>query len=104
MVGVTPPEFFGVDPGEVTSLYLPLARVSAQRGGPTQCLDQNYYWLQMMGRLRPGVGLAQAQAALAGPFEQWVAATATNARERANLPVLRLESGAGGLDTLRRQY
>ena len=58
----------------------------------------------MMGRLRPGVSLAQAQAALAGPFEQWVASTATNPRELANLPQLRLEDGAGGLDTLRRQY
>ena len=35
-------------------------------------LDPNYYWLQMMGRLRPGVSRAQAQAALGTPFEQWV--------------------------------
>ena len=33
-----------------------------------------------------------------------MASTATNDRERANLPVLRLEEGAGGLDSLRRQY
>jgi predicted permease len=33
-----------------------------------------------------------------------VALTATNDRERANLPVLGLEEGAGGLDSLRRQY
>ncbi len=105
VVGVAPPEFFGVDPGAVPSLYLPLG-ASLLLDGATQrqFLDQNYYWLQMMGRLRPGVGLAQAQAALAGPFEQWVATTATTPRERANLPVLRLENGAGGLDTLRRQY
>ena len=57
-----------------------------------------------MGRLKPGVDLAQAQAALAGPFAQWVASTATNDRERANLPALRLEEGAAGLDSLRRQY
>ena len=67
-------------------------------------VDPNYYWVEMMGRLRPGVGLEQAQAALAGPFAQWVATTATNDRERANLPVLRLENGAAGLDSLRRQY
>ena len=53
-----------------------------------------------MGRLKPGVDLAQAQAALAGPFAQWVASTATNDQERANLPVLRLEEGAAGLDSL----
>ena len=105
VVGVTPPEFFGVDPGAVPSLYLPLhASLALNAAGAPQYLDQNYYWLEMMGRLRPGVSPAQAQATLAGPFEQWVAATATNPRERANLPVLRLENGAGGLDTLRRQY
>src|SRR5207244_9126644 len=59
---------------------------------------------EMMGRLRPGVPRAQAQAALAAPFARWVATTATSDRERANLPVLRLEEGAGGLDSLRRKY
>ena len=105
VVGVTPPEFFGVDPGAVPSVYLPLhASLALNAAGAPQYLDQNYYWLEMMGRLRPGVSRAQAQAALAGPFEQWVASTATNPRELANLPQLRLEDGAGGLDTLRRQY
>ena len=90
VVGVTPPEFFGVDPGAVPSLYLPLQRQSrcSTPRAHQQFLDQNYYWLEMMGRLRPGVSLAQAQAALAGPFEQWVASTATNPRE------LREPSGA----------
>jgi len=46
------------------------------------------YWLQMMARLRPGVNRSQAQAAVALLFEQWVAATATNDKERANLPSL----------------
>ena len=37
------------------------------RGAATRrIIDQNYYWVEMMGRLRPGVALAQAQAALAG--------------------------------------
>ncbi len=57
-----------------------------------------------MGRLRPGVSVAQAQAALDQPFHQWVAGTATSDSERANLPVLRVREGAGGLDSLRRQY
>ena len=57
----------------------------------------------MMGRLKPGVDLARAQAVLAGPFAQWVASTATREGERANLPALRLEEGAAGLDSLRRQ-
>jgi len=57
-----------------------------------------------MGRLRPGVRREQAEAALATRFAQWVATTATTEGQRANLPALRLEEGAGGLDTLRRRY
>jgi predicted permease len=105
VIGVTPSGFFGVDPGAAPDVYLPL-RTSPlfDPGAARRFLNQNYYWIQMTGRLRPGVRRAQAQAVLAGPFEQWVAPTAANDRERANLPVLRLEEGAGGLDSLRRQY
>jgi macrolide transport system ATP-binding/permease protein len=105
VIGVTPSEFFGVDPGAAPDVYLPMhAELLFDRNAARKYQDQNYYWVQMMGRLRPGVGRSQAQAALEGPFGQWVATTATNDRERANLPALRLEDGAGGLDSLRRQY
>jgi macrolide transport system ATP-binding/permease protein len=105
VIGVTPSEFFGVDPAAAPQVYLPMhASLLFDTAAGRAFLDPNYYWVEMMGRLRPGVGLAQAQAALAGSFAQWVATTATNDLERANLPVLRLEEGAGGLDSLRRQY
>ena len=105
VIGVTPSEFFGVDPGAAPDVYLPLrASHLFDPNAAKRFLDQNYYWLQIMGRLRPGVGRAQAEAALVTPFEQWVTPTATNDRERANLPVLWLDEGAGGLDSLRRQY
>jgi predicted permease len=50
------------------------------------------------------VTLAQAQAALAPTFRRWVADTAANDAERANLPELIVKEGASGLDSLRRQY
>ena len=107
VVGVAPAEFFGVDPAAAPHMYFPMhvAPLLQQRSLPTvDFVDPNYYWVEMMGRLKPGVDLAHAQATLAAPFAQWVAATATNDRERANLPVLLLEEGAAGLDSLRRQY
>ena len=105
VIGVTPSEFFGVDPGAAPEVYVPMrSRLLLEQSPARAFTDQNYYWVQMMGRLRPGVRLADAQAALEGPFAQWVAPTAANDRERANLPRLRLEEGAGGLDSLRRQY
>src|SRR5439155_6450767 len=66
--------------------------------------DGNYYWIEMMGRLRPGVSMTQAQAALAPRFHQWVAAPATTDGERAKLPALMLTPGATGLGSLRRRY
>ncbi|HTX33816.1 MAG TPA: ABC transporter permease [Bryobacteraceae bacterium] len=106
VIGVAPPEFFGVDPAAAPDLYLPLHTnllvdgVRAARMYP----DGNFYWIEMMGRLRSGVSMAQAQAVLAPRFHQWVATTATTAGERAKLPALILNPGAAGLGSLRRQY
>jgi macrolide transport system ATP-binding/permease protein len=97
IVGVAPPEFYGVDPSVAPDVYLPLhiGEISP---------DPNNYWLEMMGRLRPGVDAARAQTVLAAAFDPWVAGTAMTESERRNLPRLRLDTGAGGLDTLRRRY
>ncbi len=106
VIGVAPPEFFGVDPAAAPDLYLPLHTNLLVDGARAARMypDGNYYWIEMMGRLRPGVSMAQAQAALAPRFHQWVAATATTDGERAKLPALMLNPGAGGLGSLRRQY
>ena len=105
VVGVAPPEFFGVDPAAAPGLYLPLrSELLFEPGIAGKYQESNYYWLEMMGRLQPGVSMAQAQAVLAAPFAAWVAPTAQNDAQRANLPVLHIVEGAGGLDTLRRRY
>ena len=110
VAGVAPPEFFGVDPASAPDFYVPMhtnlqLEAGDQFGARADIyLARNYYWVEVMGRLRPGVSLHQAQATLAPAFQQWVASTATNDRERANLPALSVREGAGGLDTLRRRY
>jgi predicted permease len=106
VIGVAPPEFFGVDPEAAPDLYLPLhTNVLVDGAGAARLYsDENFYWIEMMGRLRPGVSMAQAQAALAPRFHQWVATTASTDGERANLPALTLNPGAAGLGSLRRRY
>ena len=111
VVGVAPPEFFGVDPAATPDVYLPihasLSLSAANRllGTPAQTfLDRHYYWVQVMARLRPRVSLAQAQAALVPMFHDWVSDTAVNDKERANLPALVLMPGGAGVGSLRRQY
>src|SRR5205809_3425389 len=106
VIGVAPPEFFGVDPEVAPDLYLPLHTnlLVDGTGAARMYSDGNFYWIEMMGRLRPGVSMAQAQAVLAPRFHQWVATTATTDGERAKLPALILNPGAAGLGSLRRRY
>jgi predicted permease len=105
IAGVTPSGFHGVDPGARPTVFLPMrASLMLDSDAQRRYTDPNYYWATVMGRLRPTATRAQAEAVLAPAFGQWVAPTATNERERANLPLLRVTDGAAGLDTLRRRY
>jgi hypothetical protein len=108
--GVTAPEFFGVNPAGAQDLYLPmhtsilLEQIFGIVNPREKYADPHYYWLQMMARLGPGVTRVQAEAAVATLFHHFVEASVNGDRERADLPLLLLKEGAGGLDFLRRQY
>jgi predicted permease len=105
VAGVAPPEFFGVDPASAPCVYLPLtASLLLDPDASARNFNPNYYWIGIMGRLRPGVTLDQAQAALAPVFANWVLPTASTVQERANLPQLRVDPGGRGIDTLRTKY
>jgi hypothetical protein len=80
-----------------------LFSASPAAAGAKAYLDGNYYWVQMMGRLRPGTTVAAAQAAMAPGFRRWVETTAAD-NERANLPQLVVTEGAAGPDGMRRRY
>lgn len=110
VIGVAPTEFFGVDPSRIPDVYLPMhANLLLGAQIPlgftaADYLNGNYYWIEVMARLRPGASMKQAQTRLAAQFQQWAMTTAQNDAQRANLPVLFLREGAGGLDILRRQF
>ena len=70
VVGVTPPGFLGTsDVGVSLDVTIPLAwepQVTADR---TNTRGAGIWWLRLMGRLRPGATIEQAQTSLAGPFQ-----------------------------------
>ncbi len=110
VVGVTPSGFDGIDPSFAAKFFVPVhanMRIDPNRwarAGGRRYLNGNDYWLEMMGRLRPGVSASQAEAQLGTAFHTWVETTAATDIERQHLPGLHLTDGGTGIDTLRRTY
>jgi predicted permease len=66
IVGVTPPEFFGVEVGRMFDLAIPIGTEPLVRGKESALDRRSYWWLSVMVRLKPGQTLAAATAALRG--------------------------------------
>ncbi|MGH9373379.1 MAG: ABC transporter permease, partial [Vicinamibacterales bacterium] len=118
IVGVIEPGFIGVQHtvGEPPDISLPLALDSQLNpfpgdSEPPRLTQPTYWWLQVMGRLKPGATAAQVQGNLEGVFQSAARAglesyfaslseaertTAVN-RNRSQVPRLRVDSGARGI-------
>jgi predicted permease len=115
IVGVIPSAFTGVqqpltDAPDV-SLPLSLDALLNTSVGPRRLQQPTHWWLQVMGRLKPGVSAVQVQANLEGVFQHTARsgmdaflkslpdderAAAVN-RNRKEIPRLRVESGGRGI-------
>jgi predicted permease len=115
IVGVLPPEFTGVQQplSDAPDISLPLALEPQLETstGPSQMSQPTYWWLQIMGRLRPGVTAAQVKGNLEGVFQSTARAgldeylkgiseaerNDSGNRDRTRIPHLAVESGARGI-------
>jgi predicted permease len=121
IVGVTAPEFYGLQPGEKMAISVPLSTIAsvnpafAAAGGPADALKSAFRnWLYVIGRMQPGVSREQAASGLEPIF----AASMREAADAiAGLPFaspairqsilssrLRIEPGSQGLASLRREF
>ena len=64
VVGVAAPTFHGIDVGEVPSLWIPAVMSAQAIPGFDTMLDRRTRWMQILGRLKQNVSLAQAQTGL----------------------------------------
>ena len=96
IVGVAPPSFKGTGQvGSSTDVYVPLAandRVFPDRGNP---LDPNYWWVLMMGRLKPGSDPERARGLVDLVVKQTVRAARPALADK-DLPRVEAVSGAHG--------
>ena len=64
VIGVAPPEFFGVVVGEAPEVWLPLSSMNSVYPGRNWLDEPGMNFLELMGRLRPGVTMERASALL----------------------------------------
>ncbi len=120
IVGVTAPEFFGLEPGARIDVSVPLPTIAqlmpgfAATGSPFDIMTSGVRnWLRVMGRRKPGVSTEQASAYLSPIFtrEMQVAADALTGpmatppvKEAFRSTRLQLNAGGHGLATLRERF
>lgn len=120
IVGVSPPEFFGVQPGRSVEVWVPLhqqPRVeprSSPRAEPgtngastaraSLFEARKRWWVVMVARLKPGVSERQARAEAEVILQQSIAPDVKAGTKSENLPHVELTAGSKGLDGLRREF
>jgi predicted permease len=109
IVGVTPREFFGERVRRPADLWVPLAFQPQIELTPSVLDQSDTYWLSLIGRLAPGVSLAQAQTASNTALRRFLthAAGATPSADRQKeIRESRIElvPGATGVSNLRALY
>jgi putative ABC transport system permease protein len=65
IVGVTPPQFFGVEPGRSFDVAMPICAEPIVEPARNAVDKRHYWWLDVIGRLRPGWTLERARAHVA---------------------------------------
>ncbi len=108
IVGVTPRGFFGTDPAMAPDVYLPLRAITQVNRSAyiaeRRIFDSpGLFWLEIMARRQPGISNAQAQAALAPPYQK-VSEDLQAAGLWKRAPSLAVVPGEDGIDGLRRTY
>ena len=115
IAGVTSPGFQGTSQvGSSQDVSFPLAWEPQINGKNSNLEGAGVWWLRLMGRLKPDATIAQAEAALAGPFQQSVlehralrrtdAGAPLRALDPSDLPRLGVESGSQGEMNSRRWF
>jgi len=112
VIGVSSPEYFGLDPTLVVSIRIPIAMKAQMTPGWNAMEDRRSRWVQIFARLKPGTTLAQAQAQLQTQFSNMrqmevkdgaFATAATEVKDRFLKGRLELEAAANGYSGMRRQ-
>ncbi|HEY6292994.1 MAG TPA: ABC transporter permease [Terriglobia bacterium] len=109
VVGVAPPGFFGMEVGQRFDVAVPVCAAAIFDGKNSRLDQRSWWWLQVAGRIKPGVSLARLSARLevlspevfAGALPQ---GRSTNQQRRFVSQTLVTAPAATGISQLRQQF
>jgi predicted permease len=101
IVGVMPPEFFGIWPGRTPDITIPHQAIGVAM--PQRTANRNRLGTVVMGRLRPGITQAAAQAGMQTIYRQLLEEAGAKPREISERK-LALVPAAHGVAELRLQF
>ncbi|PYU53705.1 MAG: hypothetical protein DMG56_28700, partial [Acidobacteria bacterium] len=109
IVGVAQREFFGERVQSPPDFWLPLARQPEVMQRQSLLPQRDHYWLNLIGRLKPGITREQAQATLNTQLHQFYTAQAGPQLSPERLKEIHqahieLKSGARGISWMRFVY
>ena len=111
VIGVGPAGFSGTDTGRAPDLFVPVAMKAQMTPTYDGLNERRYMWLQVMGRLKPGVSPEQASAAMNVLFRQVreqeikeIKSTSERFRKRFVEVRLLVEPGGRGFSQIRDQF
>jgi predicted permease len=114
VVGVAPPGFSGTEVGQSVDVFAPMTMQPTLMPGMGKALSEpRSQWLRIIGRLKSGVVVGQAEAELTTllrPYNEDILGDPAIVKFGANYPKnlreqrITLVSGSGGLSSLRTQY
>ncbi len=107
IVGVTPESFTGEVVGESTDIWVPITMRDVLKPHERVLERRDAFWLLLLGRLAPGVTLAQARAELAPFIIRTIVANAPGSSGQeflARNPQVPIESGRRGLSDVRDTF
>jgi predicted permease len=109
VVGVTPPEFYGVRLNNLSDFWFPLNQQSMLMDRPNWLKTENEFWLNVLGRVKPGVDPRATAAGLSQQLQQMISGLEGShlSPERAQQireSRVELVPGARGLSYLRARF
>ncbi|HEY3741296.1 MAG TPA: ABC transporter permease [Bryobacteraceae bacterium] len=109
IIGVAPPGFHGILVGTDTDLWIPMMMQGQLLPGRDYLKPRDTLWLQIMGRLVPGITQASAESSINVTFQQILHAWVGDSPSEQDLKrivnqKIQLQSGARGASEMRGEF